>query len=87
MLSQQGFADDSTNAWSYKAHDGEDQMDENDGDVVHPGIESKSRNAPNSGPICNSPRTGPCKVQLRSAVQLRSKSPTCKSCVFIEHVW
>jgi hypothetical protein len=47
MPSQHGFGDDGTKAtWSYKAHAGDDQMDENDKDVVHPGIVSKSQEAP-----------------------------------------
>jgi hypothetical protein len=47
MPSQHGFGDDGTKAtWFYKAHYGDDQMDENDKDVVHPGIVSKSQEAP-----------------------------------------
>jgi hypothetical protein len=39
MPSQHGFGDDGTKAtWFYEADDGDDQMDENDEDVVPPGI-------------------------------------------------
>jgi hypothetical protein len=52
MPSQHGFGDDGTKAtWFYKAENGDDQMDENDEDVVHPGIVSKSEKAPIFRPI------------------------------------
>jgi hypothetical protein len=52
MPSQHGFGDDCTKAtWFYKAENGDDQMDENDEDVVHPGIVSKSQKAPEFRPI------------------------------------
>jgi hypothetical protein len=52
MPSQHGFGDDGTKAtWFYKAQNGDDQMDENDEDVVHPGIVSKSQKAPEFRPI------------------------------------
>jgi hypothetical protein len=52
MTSQHGFGDDGTKAtWFYKAENGDDQMDENDEDVVHPGIVSKSQKAPEFRPI------------------------------------
>jgi hypothetical protein len=38
--------------------DGDDHMDENDEDVVHPGIYQNLKERRNSGPICNSPPTG-----------------------------
>jgi hypothetical protein len=45
--SQHGFGADGTKAtWFYKADDGGDQMNENDEDVVPPGIVSKSQKAP-----------------------------------------
>ena len=44
MPSQHGFGDDGTKATRfYKADDGDDQMNENDEDVVHPGIVTKSQ--------------------------------------------
>ena len=47
MPSERRFRYDGTKAtWFYKAHDGDDQMEENDKDVVHPGIVSKSQKAP-----------------------------------------
>ena len=47
MPDEHGFGDDGTKAtWFYKAEDGDDQMDENDEDIVHPGIVSKSQKAP-----------------------------------------
>jgi len=47
MPSQHGFRYDGTKPTRFcKAHDGDDQMDENDKDVVHPGIVSKSQEAP-----------------------------------------
>ena len=47
MPSQHAFGDDGTKAtWFYKADDGDDQMDENDEDVVPPGIVLKSQKAP-----------------------------------------
>ena len=59
MPSQHGFGDDGTKATRfYKADDGDDQMNENDEDVVHPGIVTKSQKAPDSGRFCNSPPTG-----------------------------
>jgi hypothetical protein len=58
MPSQHGFGDDGTKATRfYKADDGDDQMNENDEDVVHPGIVTKSQKAPDSGRFCNSPPT------------------------------
>ena len=64
MPSQHGFGDDGTKATRfYKADDGDDQMNENDEDVVHPGIVTKSQKAPDSGRFCNSPPTGEaCKL-------------------------
>ena len=59
MPSQHGFGDDGTKATRfYKANDGDDQMNENDEDVVHPGIVTRSQKAPDSGRFCNSPPTG-----------------------------
>jgi hypothetical protein len=59
MPSQHGFGDDGTKAtWFYKADDGDDQMDENDEDVVYPGMYQNLKKRRNSGPICNSPLTG-----------------------------
>jgi hypothetical protein len=59
MPSQHGFGDGGTKATRfYKADDGDDQMNENDEDVVHPGIVTKSQKAPDSGRFCNSPPTG-----------------------------
>jgi hypothetical protein len=47
MPSQHGFGDDGTKATRFpKADDGDDQMDENDEDVLHLGIVSKSQKAP-----------------------------------------
>jgi hypothetical protein len=52
MPSQHGFGDDGTKAtWFYKAENGDDQMDENDENVVHPGIVSKSQKALEFRPI------------------------------------
>jgi hypothetical protein len=63
MPSQHGFGDDGTKATRfYKADDGDDQMNENDEDLVHPGIVTKSQKAPDSGRFCNSPPTGKAQV-------------------------
>jgi hypothetical protein len=44
MPSERRFRDDGTKAtWFYKPDDGDDQMNENDEDVVHAGIVSKSQ--------------------------------------------
>jgi hypothetical protein len=52
MPSQHGFGGDGTKAtWFYKAENGDDQMDEDDEDVVHPSIVSKSQKAPEFRPI------------------------------------
>ena len=52
MPSQHGFGDERTKAtWFYKAENGDDQMDENDGDVVHPGIVTRSQKSPEFRPI------------------------------------
>ena len=47
MPSERRFRDDGTKATrSYKPDDSDDRMNENDEDVVHPGIVSKSQKAP-----------------------------------------
>ena len=47
LMPSHGFGDDGTKATRFhKADDGDDPMDENDEDVVHPGIVSKSQKAP-----------------------------------------
>jgi hypothetical protein len=47
MPSQHGFGDDGTKATRFhKADDGNDQMNKNDEDIVHPGIVTKSQKAP-----------------------------------------
>jgi hypothetical protein len=47
MPSERRFRYNGTKATRfYKPNDGDDQMDENDKDVVHPGIVSKSQEAP-----------------------------------------
>ena len=46
MPSQRGFGHDGAKTTRlYKPNDGDDQMNENDEDVVHPGIVSKSQKA------------------------------------------
>jgi hypothetical protein len=58
MPSERRFRDDGTKAtWFYKPDDGDDRMNENDQDVVHAGIVSKSKKSRNSGRFCNSPPT------------------------------
>jgi hypothetical protein len=47
MPSERGFRDDGPKATRfYKADDGDDRMNENDEDVVHAGIVSKSQKIP-----------------------------------------
>ena len=50
--SERRFRDDSTKAARfYKSNNGDDQMKENDEDVVHAGIVSKSQKIPEFRPI------------------------------------
>ena len=73
MPSQHGFGDDGTKATRfYKADDGDDQMNENDEDVVHPGIVTKSQKAQDSGLFCNSPPTGPKLSKTRDRASART---------------
>jgi hypothetical protein len=59
MPSERRFRDDGTKATRfYKPNDGDDRMNENDEDVVHAGMVSKSQKTPNSGRFCDSPPTG-----------------------------
>ena len=52
MPGQRGFGDDGTEASRFcKPDDDDDQMNENDEDVVHPGIVSKPQKAPDFKPI------------------------------------
>ena len=52
MPSERRFRDDGTKAtWFYKPDDGDDRMKENDEDVVHAGIVSKSQKIPEFRPI------------------------------------
>jgi hypothetical protein len=52
MPSECRFRDDGTKAtWFYKPDDGDDRMKENDEDVVHAGIVSKSQKIPEFRPI------------------------------------
>jgi hypothetical protein len=58
MPSERRFCDDGTKAtWFHKPNDGDDRMKENDEDVVHAGIVSKSQKPADSGRFCNSPLT------------------------------
>ena len=51
MPSERGFRDDGTKAPRfYKPDDGDDRMNENDEDVVHAGIVSKSQKIPEFRP-------------------------------------
>jgi hypothetical protein len=52
MPSERRFRDDGTKTTrSYKPDDSDDRMDENDEDVVHAGIVSKSQKIPEFRPI------------------------------------
>ena len=52
MPSERRFRDDGTKAtWFYKPNDGDDRMNENDEDVVHAGILSKSQKIPEFRPF------------------------------------
>jgi hypothetical protein len=52
MPSERRFRDDGTKATRfYKPNDGDDRMNENDEDVVHAGIVSKSQKLPEFRPI------------------------------------
>jgi hypothetical protein len=52
MPSQRGFGDDGTKTTSlHKAGEGDDQMNKNDEDIVHPGIVSKPQRAAEFRPI------------------------------------
>jgi hypothetical protein len=52
MPSERRFRDDGTKATRFdKPDDGDDRMKENDEDVVHAGIVSKSQNIPEFKPI------------------------------------
>jgi hypothetical protein len=52
MPSQHAFGDDGTKTTRfYTAEDGDQQMNENDEDVLHPGIVSKSQKASEFRPI------------------------------------
>jgi hypothetical protein len=47
-------------------------MNENDEDVVHPGIVTKSQKAQDSGLFCNSPPTGPKLSKTRDRASART---------------
>jgi hypothetical protein len=69
MPSERRFRDDGTKATRfYKPDDGDDRMNENDQDVVHAGIVSKSKKSRNSGRFCNSPPTRRSRKALRWSV-------------------
>jgi hypothetical protein len=52
MPSERRFRDHGTKAtWFYKPNDGDDRMNENDEDVVHAGILSKSQKLPEFRPV------------------------------------
>jgi hypothetical protein len=58
MPSQRGFGDDGTKATRfYKPDDSDDQMNENDEDIVHPGIVSNLKKPWQSFRSCISPPT------------------------------
>jgi len=59
MPSEHGFGDDGTKTTrSDKPDDRDDQMNENDEDVEHPGTVSKSKKSPEFSRFCNSPWPG-----------------------------
>jgi len=52
LLSERRFRDDGTKATRfYQLNDGDDRMNENDEDVVHAGIVSKTKKIPEFRPI------------------------------------
>ena len=63
MPSERRFRDDGTKATRfYKPDDGDDRMNENDKDVVHAGIVSKSQKIPEFRPILEFATDKQCPV-------------------------